>query len=144
MEEGKAVEDVVSLTISMADGTLCTVVSDFVGGETADRFSVSGTDGHITAEVLDDGAFSYETVNESGRLEFDVPDAPHTGLISHVEAVLLDDASNRTTGRDGLQTVGVLDECVRRCVRGDHPYGPVGRRSGRPRLTSSEFGVTGR
>ncbi|WP_207590019.1 Gfo/Idh/MocA family oxidoreductase [Halomontanus rarus] len=111
--EEPPVEDIVSMTISI-DDVLCTVVSDFASEEVSDTFHVFGTEGHIKATVLDDGTFVYETEGESGRLDFDVPAAPHGGLIGHVEAVLLDGATNRSTGRDGLQTEAVLDTCVRR------------------------------
>lgn len=114
--EEKTVEDIVSLTIEI-DDVVCTVVSDFTD-EPVDNFHVYGTAGSIAAETLDDGEFAYETEGESGVLAFDMPDAVHDGLVRHVEAVLLDGAANRSSGRDAFQTEALLDSGVR-CAYAD-------------------------
>ena len=112
--DGQRVEDIVSLSVTLSNGALCTVVSDFAAGDAVDTFRIRGTEGRLTAEVLDDGAFTYETRRESGRRTFVTPANSHDGLIDHVETVLLDGATNRCSGRSGLQTEAVLDKGVRR------------------------------
>jgi predicted dehydrogenase len=105
-------EEIISLTVTIG-GTICTVTSDFITGASSDVFRLFGTEGYIAAEVLDDGTLVYETADHTGRLDFELPETTHEGLLTHVERVLLDGAMNRTSGRDALRTEAILDTCVR-------------------------------
>ncbi|WP_324761083.1 Gfo/Idh/MocA family protein [Haloarcula sp. GH36] len=106
-------ETAVSLSLAVADGVCCTVTSDFVGAGSTDRFVIRGTAGSIVAETLDSGAFTYEVGGEPEGVACNQPEPTHGGLLDHVEAVLLDGETNRSTGRDAIQTAAILDKCVR-------------------------------
>ena len=111
--EDPPVEAVVSLSSLMSDEVLCTVVSDFADASSSDAFRIHGTRGSITTTALDEGTFSYEMPGETGTIACEMPDAPHDGLIAHVEAVLLDGARNQCAGHSALQTEVLLDAGVR-------------------------------
>lgn len=106
-------ETAVSLSLSVADGVCCTVTSDFVGAGSTDRFVIRGTAGSIVAKTLDSGDFTYEVAGEPGSIACNQPETTHGGLLDHVEAVLLDGETNRSTGRDAIQTEAIMDKCVR-------------------------------
>jgi predicted dehydrogenase len=106
-------ETAVLLSLSVADGVCCTVASDFVGAGSTDRFVIRGTEGSIVAETLDSGDFTYGVAGGSESVARDQPETTHRGFLDHVEAVLFDGETNRSSGRDAIQTEAILDTCVR-------------------------------
>lgn len=103
----------VLLAARFASGAHCVATGDYASGRKRDRFEIIGTRGSIVAANLDSHAFE---LHADGRVEpfaFGPDTAPHLGLMRHVEAVLLDNADNRCSGRDGLLTEIMLDAAVR-------------------------------
>jgi len=106
----------VLLAARFTSGAHCIATGDYASEQRRDRFEILGTRGSMVAARLDSHAFD---LHADGRVEsfvFDADPAPHLGLMRHVEAVLLDGAPNRCSGRDGLMTEIMLD----RAVRGHH------------------------
>ena len=108
------VERSVSLAARFASGAHCVATGDYVSGRRRDRFEIIGTGGNMVAARLDSHAFELRAGGRVESFAFDLDPAPHLGLMRHVEAVLLDGAPNRCSGRDGLMTEIMLDHAVRR------------------------------
>ena len=104
-----AVEQIGCAALRMESGALCSVVGDFHSDRDIDRFFVAGERGRVTIDPLDGHALTLETANGTEELRYEPLAAPHLGLVHHVEAVLLDGATNQVAGTDGVITETVLD-----------------------------------
>ena len=120
-DEAKQVEQAVSLCMTFKSGAQCVVSGDFCSGRAADRFMIAGTCGSLASDPLDGHAFSLVSDGQTENFEFDKFSAPHLGLIPHIEGVIAGRTGNESSGQDGLLTEIILDEVVRRKVRGGTP-----------------------
>lgn len=108
------VEQTVALCVQFKDGVQGLAAGDFYTGRTADLFEIIGTQGALRAAPLDGHAFDLQANGRTTECRFEPYPGPHTGLIRHVENVLLDQAQNRTSGRDALWTEKILDAVIRK------------------------------
>lgn len=116
-DENKQVEQTVSISLKFKSGAQCSVTGDFYSGRTADRFSIYGTAGCISTDVLDSSKFTLQTENDTEQFTFEKLPAPHLGLIRHIESVLAGKCENQSSGIDGLITERILDQAVRSYYR---------------------------
>ena len=113
-DEGVRVEQTISLTVKFSSGAQLSATGDYYSGRKLDAFRIVGTQGAIVAEQFDGVRFTVETEQGSEALAFDKPPAPHLGLMRHIEAVVLDGATNEASGRDGRMTDLILDRALRK------------------------------
>ena len=82
-------------------------------------------DGHLSAvrasgvppaDPLDGHVFSLHSRGTASLQTHKLFEAPHYGLIAHVEAVLRGEEKNAVSGREGVETERILD-LVRACTR---------------------------
>lgn len=118
---GAAVEQTAAVVLRMESGALCSVRGDFYSGSEADSFVIDGESGRIIADPLDGHEFTLAAGNGAEEFCFQPLEAPHLGLVRHVETVLLDGARNLIPGSDGVVTETVLD-----AVRGAAAAAPAG------------------
>lgn len=106
------VEQAVAVCVRFAGGAQCIATGDFLSGREAPRFDVIGTEGVLRYSG------SIRLITDAGEERFDPPweDPQHVGLIRHIEAVLLDGATNEADGRNGAAVERILD-CVLPCRR---------------------------
>ena len=112
-ELGNDLEDTVTGSIKFDSGFQAGIQTDFFSGGSADEFYVHGTEGSIYAKDLGDFQITLKQGEEVERFEFEEFSAPHSGLIEHVEDVLLEGARNEAAGFEVLETEEVLDQLIR-------------------------------
>ena len=116
LEGTPGVERALALALTFETGAQCTINGDFHSGRNADHFEIHGTKGRITADPLDGHLFSMTIGGRADLATYTPFPAPHYGLIRHIEAVLMGNEKNASSGRDAVQTERVLD-VVREQVR---------------------------
>ncbi len=98
------------------------VRSDFQSGRRADHFEIIGSSGRIHMSNIGDHHFTLQatqrdpstTENKIETCHFEAHAATHLGLIEHIEDVLLDGASNCSSGNDGIHTDRIVDVVLNR------------------------------
>lgn len=113
-----AAEQTVSLCVEFASGAQLVAMADYTSGRKADFLRVVGANGEVRMDSVDSCAVTLVTTRGEQRFEFEKRNEHHLGLIRHIQAVLNGEETNACSGRDGLQTEIILDEAVRKHLRG--------------------------
>lgn len=111
-ESGNDLEDTVTLSLKFDSGAQASVQGDFYSNHQADELYLHGTGGTVYTDDLTEPKVFLDRKGQE-KYELESLPATHSGLVEHVEDVLLGGVSNRSSGKDGLITEEVLDETVR-------------------------------
>ncbi|MEF8836479.1 MAG: Gfo/Idh/MocA family oxidoreductase [Candidatus Bipolaricaulota bacterium] len=111
-ESDNELEDTVTLSLKFDSGAQASVQGDFYTHRPSDELYLHGTEGTIYTDDLSEPKVLLSG-KEQEEYEVGSLGATHSGLVEHVEEVLLDGASNRSSGADGLITEEVLDNTIR-------------------------------
>lgn len=112
-DSGNELEDAVTLSLKFDSGAQAGVQGDFYTGRSADELYVHGTEGTIFTTDLGEPRVNLRTRAVEKKFTFEELPATHYGLFEHVEKVLLDGESNRSSGTDALITEKLLDKTIR-------------------------------
>lgn len=111
-ESGNDLEDTVTLSLKFDSGAQASVQADFYTSRPADELYIHGTEGTLYTDDLTEPKVLLDGMKQE-KYEFESLPATHSGLVKHIEKVLLGGVSNRSSGEDGLITEEVLDETIR-------------------------------
>lgn len=111
-ESGNHLEDAVTLSLKFDSGAQASVQGDFYTNRPADELYIHGTKGTLYTDDLTEPKVLLDERKQK-KYEFESLPATHSGLVKHVEDVLLDEAPNKSSGEDGLVTEKVLDNAIR-------------------------------
>lgn len=111
-ESGNDLEDTVTLSLKFDSGAQASVQADFYTSRPADELYIHGTEGTLYTDDLTEPKVLLDGMKQE-KYEFESLPATHSGLVEHVEDVLLDGVSNSSSGGDGLITEEVLDQTIR-------------------------------
>ncbi len=112
-ESGNELEDTVTLSLKFDYGTQASVQGDFYTRRSADKLYIHGTEGTVYTDDLSQPQVFLKSEESQESFQFESLPATHSGLVEHVEKVLLNGERNKSSGSDGLITEEILDEVLR-------------------------------